>query len=66
LEPRLGYEVVKSEHRRHSARTGEVPADPFTFLYVAIRKRRITARNCERWRKEQGSVINMLITWLAK
>jgi len=22
-----------SEHRRHSARTGEVPADPLTYLH---------------------------------
>jgi len=26
LVPRPGYEVVTSEHRRHSARTGEGPA----------------------------------------
>jgi hypothetical protein len=42
--------VTCSEHRRHSARTGEGPADPLTYLHSAIGIRIMTARYCE-WRR---------------
>jgi len=35
------------ELRGHSAWTVEGPAYPFTYLHIAIRIRRMTARGCE-------------------
>jgi len=53
--------VVTSEHRRDSVLTGEGPDDPFTDLHIAIKRRRMTGRNCDRRRQERGSVRNMAI-----
>jgi hypothetical protein len=50
LAPRPGYEVVTPEHRRRSAWTSEEPADPLTYLHIALRIRTMTATNCERRR----------------
>jgi len=35
LAPRPGHEVLTSEHRRHSAWTGEGPAASLTYLNIA-------------------------------
>ena len=60
MAPKPGYEVVRSEHRRQGARRGEGPADPLTYLHIALRVIRMTATNYE-WR-----VINTIIEpdWL--
>jgi hypothetical protein len=38
LLPRPVHEVVRSEHRRHSARKSERPADPLAYLHIAQNK----------------------------
>jgi hypothetical protein len=53
LGPRLGHELVTSEHRRHNAWTAEGPADPLTYLRIAVRIRVMTARGCERGRDQK-------------
>jgi hypothetical protein len=50
LAPRPGYEVVTSEHRQRGAWTSEGPADPLTYLHIALRIRTMIATNCERRR----------------
>jgi len=47
MAPRPGHEVVRSEHRRQGAWTGDGPADPLTYLHTALRIRRMTATNYE-------------------
>jgi len=63
MAPRLGHEVVRSEHRRHGARAGEGPGDPLTYLHTALRIR-MTATNCE-WRVRNTMIepdwLNMLV-----
>jgi len=41
-----GYEVITSEHRRHSALTGEGAANLPTDVPIALRIRKMKTRNC--------------------
>jgi len=43
-------ELLRIQNTDDSARTGEGPADPLTYLDIAIGIRGMTARDCERRR----------------